>query len=101
MLKTLTLKNFTVFPTAELEFSPGLNVIVGENGTGKSHLLKLGYAVLRRYASDETTEISLGFSSSVDLPLRNIFSCTNILELVLMVADSILKKQTHQTLLPP
>lgn len=47
MLKTLKLENFTVFPKAELEFSPGLNVIVGENGTGKSHLLKLVYAVLR------------------------------------------------------
>lgn len=47
MLKTLEMKNFTCFPEAKLEFSPGLNVIVGENGTGKSHVLKLGYAVLR------------------------------------------------------
>ena len=47
MLKTLDITNFTCFPEAKLEFSPGLNVIVGENGTGKSHLLKLGYAVLR------------------------------------------------------
>lgn len=47
MLKTLEIKNFTCFPEAKLDFSPGLNVIVGENGTGKSHLLKLGYAVLR------------------------------------------------------
>ncbi len=47
MLKTLDITNFTCFPKAKLEFSPGLNVIVGENGTGKSHLLKLGYAVLR------------------------------------------------------
>lgn len=47
MLKKLEIKNFTCFPEAKLEFSPALNVIVGENGTGKSHLLKLGYAVLR------------------------------------------------------
>lgn len=47
MLKTLEIKNFTCFPEAKLDFSPGLNVIVGENGTGKTHLLKLGYAVLR------------------------------------------------------
>ena len=46
MLKTLELQNFTVFKEATLNFSPGLNVIIGENGTGKSHLLKLGYAVL-------------------------------------------------------
>jgi AAA15 family ATPase/GTPase len=43
MIKHLKLKNFTVFKEADLEFSPGLNVIIGENGTGKTHLLKLGY----------------------------------------------------------
>lgn len=43
MLKTLSIKNFTVFSDVALAFSPGLNVIVGENGTGKTHLLKLGY----------------------------------------------------------
>ncbi len=43
MIKHLILRNFTVFKEAKLEFSPGLNVIIGENGTGKTHLLKLGY----------------------------------------------------------
>lgn len=46
MLKYLTLRNFTVFKEAELVFSPGLNVIIGENGTGKTHLLKLGYLLI-------------------------------------------------------
>ena len=46
MLKTLTAKNLTVFPEANLKFAPGLNVIVGENGCGKSHLLKVAYAVM-------------------------------------------------------
>ncbi len=43
MLTTLTLTNFTVFSHAEFQFSPALNVIVGENGTGKTHLLKAAY----------------------------------------------------------
>ena len=47
MLNRLHIRNFTVFAEAEFEFSAGLNVIVGTNGTGKSHGLKLGYAVLR------------------------------------------------------
>jgi len=47
MLKRLHLKNFTVFADANFEFSPGLNVLVGTNGTGKSHVLKLGYALVR------------------------------------------------------
>lgn len=45
MLSSLTIKNFTVFSEAQLEFSPGLNVVIGENATGKSHLLKLAYAI--------------------------------------------------------
>jgi ABC-type transport system involved in cytochrome c biogenesis ATPase subunit len=43
MLKQLDLKNFTVFADDALLFSPGLNIVLGENGTGKSHLLKIGY----------------------------------------------------------
>lgn len=51
MLKTLHIKNFTVFKDATLKFSPGLNVIIGENGSGKSHLLKLGYTLLKTLES--------------------------------------------------
>ncbi len=47
MLKSLDIKNFTVFSDARLEFSKGLNVIIGDNATGKSHLLKLGYSVIQ------------------------------------------------------
>ena len=45
-LKNLIVKNFTVFGDADLEFSPGLNVIVGDNGAGKTHVLKLAYSAL-------------------------------------------------------
>lgn len=41
----LQLKNFTIFSDLQINFSPGLNVIIGENATGKSHLLKLGYVL--------------------------------------------------------
>lgn len=46
MLKHLHLRNFTVFADAEFEFGDGLNVLVGTNGTGKTHVLKVGYTVL-------------------------------------------------------
>ena len=46
MLKSLEIKNFTAFGSADLQFAKGLNVFVGENGTGKTHLLKLPYAVM-------------------------------------------------------
>ena len=46
MLERLRIENFTVFSKVSFEFAAGLNVIVGENGTGKSHVLKLAYAVI-------------------------------------------------------
>ena len=36
----------------KLEFADGLNVFVGENGTGKTHLLKLPYAMLATSADE-------------------------------------------------
>ena len=38
------LENFTVFESLDLEPSPGINVLVGANGTGKTHLMKVCYA---------------------------------------------------------
>ncbi|MFP4165145.1 MAG: AAA family ATPase [Chitinispirillaceae bacterium] len=46
MLKKLTLQNITAFSKAELAFSEGLNIIIGENGTGKSHILKAAYSLI-------------------------------------------------------
>lgn len=66
MLKKLKLRGFTVFSDAELSFAPGLNVIVGENGCGKSHLLKVAYSVIansseeaKKPTVDEPTKAAL------------------------------------------
>ena len=60
MLKRLHLQNFTVFADADFEFGPGLNVLVGTNGTGKSHVLKAGYAVevVRAEIKNLTSELA-------------------------------------------
>lgn len=39
------IKNFTVFEKQEMDFCGGVNVLIGTNGTGKSHLLKILYAM--------------------------------------------------------
>lgn len=52
MLKSLRIRDFTVFTEADLEFAEGLNVIVGANGTGKTHLLKLPYAIMAMSAEE-------------------------------------------------
>jgi len=45
MITQLHLKNFTAFQNLEINFSNKINVIIGENGTGKTHLLKAAYAL--------------------------------------------------------
>ncbi|WP_437707425.1 ATP-binding protein [Sorangium sp. So ce448] len=46
MIRSLHVKNFTVFSEADLDFGQHLNVFVGENGTGKTQALKLAYSLL-------------------------------------------------------
>lgn len=55
----LTLKNFTVFADAKLEFCPGINVLIGENACGKTHVLKLLYA--------SRTNLSVPTSGAADI----------------------------------
>jgi ABC-type transport system involved in cytochrome c biogenesis ATPase subunit len=48
------LEEVTVFSSLEIACSPGINVIIGENGAGKTHLLKCAYALLRAAEEVET-----------------------------------------------
>jgi AAA15 family ATPase/GTPase len=45
MLEKIELENFTGFEKLNVTFSPKINIIIGENGTGKTHLLKAAYAL--------------------------------------------------------
>jgi predicted ATPase len=42
-LTRIKLKNFTAFKSLDVELAPGINVFIGTNGTGKTHILKLAY----------------------------------------------------------
>ena len=44
IIKRIKLENYTVFEDLQVEFGPGINVIIGENGTGKTHILKVLYS---------------------------------------------------------
>jgi energy-coupling factor transporter ATP-binding protein EcfA2 len=46
-IRTVRVSDFTQFGVFYQRLSPGLNVILGENGAGKTHFLKLCYAVTR------------------------------------------------------
>ena len=43
-LTRIELENFTAFRNLKLDPCPGVNVLVGANGTGKTHLMKVCYA---------------------------------------------------------
>lgn len=45
MITKLELKNFTAFNDLEIDFSTKINVIIGENSTGKTLILKSAYAL--------------------------------------------------------
>ncbi|GAB4294741.1 MAG: ATP-binding protein [Myxococcota bacterium] len=43
-LTRISLERFTAFEKLDLTLSPGINVFIGANGTGKTHLMKVMYA---------------------------------------------------------
>jgi len=81
-IKNISIENFTVFKSENLEFSDRLNIIVGENGTGKSHLLKLLYSLIASmnhvvyfYTDfyENKMTIDMGISEGVGISLNGIF----------------------------
>lgn len=81
MLQHLVLKKFTLFDQARFEFSSGLNLIVGENGLGKTHLLKLGYLACGLWHSEvkDKSLISKGaVEKQVAERLLNLFKAEKI-----------------------
>ena len=55
MIDRLELKNFTSFGDLDIDFSPKINVIIGENGTGKTQLLKALYFANKSLALQDAT----------------------------------------------
>jgi predicted ATPase len=76
MLKQMTIKNLTVFADADLKFGKGINVIVGENGAGKTHILKMAYSISaamweggRKAASSAVADVALPTKSGLQVRL--------------------------------
>ncbi|MBF0129186.1 MAG: AAA family ATPase [Alphaproteobacteria bacterium] len=63
----LKLENLTAFKAFDRSFSSGINVLIGANGTGKTHLLKTLYAAC---AITDGEDLEKSFAQK----LRNVFS---------------------------
>lgn len=48
----IELDNMTVFNKLQIAFTPGINVLLGENGLGKTHIMKLIYAACQASKTD-------------------------------------------------
>ncbi|MCQ8103777.1 AAA family ATPase [Methylomonas sp. SURF-2] len=77
MLKKLTVENFTNFDKAEFSFVPGINIIIGENSSGKSHVLKLAYSI----ASVWNQCGKEGWKSSLKNKLYKVFRVSKLRDL--------------------
>ena len=51
-LSRVELECFTAFSKLTLDLSPGINVLVGANGTGKTHFMKVCHAACHAYKTD-------------------------------------------------
>ena len=74
-LERIELRNFTAFADLSLDLSPGVNVFIGTNGTGKTHLLKLLYAACdvsrsERSFADKLVRVFLPFQGSIGRMVR-------------------------------
>jgi predicted ATPase len=72
--RKLVLKEFTCFRDQTLEFVGGINVFVGENGTGKTHAMKTMYAVQKAQSALRNTD----FQDE----LRRLFQVDSLDELI-------------------
>ncbi|WP_424927205.1 DNA repair protein RecN [Amaricoccus tamworthensis] len=79
MLTSLSVRDMVLIETAELGFQPGLNVLTGETGAGKSILLdSLGFVLGWRVRSGlvrsgaEQGEVTAEFDLPADHPARSI-----------------------------
>ncbi|MBO5721439.1 MAG: AAA family ATPase, partial [Bacteroidales bacterium] len=73
MLKRLTIKNYILIDSLNVEFTRGLSVITGETGAGKSILV--GALGLLAGAKPDTKSISPGANKSI---IEGVFDISNL-----------------------
>jgi predicted ATP-dependent endonuclease of OLD family len=62
VLTKIEIENITVFDSLSIDLAKGINVFIGENGTGKTHLLKLLYSACQ---ASQVKKTGIGFDVKI------------------------------------
>ena len=57
-IKKLALSNFMAFENAEMNWSDNINIICGENSTGKTTLLKVMYSLIKPFSNSNKENLT-------------------------------------------
>ena len=93
MLEKIKFDKFTAFESLEIPLSSGINIFIGANGTGKTHILKAVYATCditksQKSLAEKTNRVFLPFGEQIGrLVKRARTSRTGYFELTRRVAD--------------
>lgn len=87
MIKRFTLENCGPLSEIKWPVSPYINLIIGENGTGKSLLLKILYAALRATEQYQRGDNKNSFQQILNDKLRGVFQLEKLGDLVQKGAD--------------
>ena len=63
-IDNIKLENYTVFDDISMSFCDGINIFIGENATGKTHLLKL------LYSACQSNRMDIDFGHKIVLTMR-------------------------------
>ena len=100
-IQSVRLENFTVFEDLTINLSEGINIFIGKNGTGKTHLLKAVYGSCE-FSKKENHSSALENYFCGSLKNINLFqdSDNRNIEIYLMINDSF-KEAIHTELAVP
>jgi ABC-type ATPase involved in cell division len=87
-IQRLKLERFTGFNRLDLDIAPGINIFIGANGTGKTHILKVLYAAVdiaksKRNFADKLVRVFLPTNNSIGrLARRSKGSSRSLVEVI-------------------
>lgn len=66
MIERIEIRDFTAFDELKTDLVPGINLFIGDNGTGKTHILKLLYAM-------QAAQMKGSFSKDIGAKILRVF----------------------------